>query len=41
MILTKFLNSVVHPQFSRLKEPAGRREDLLAREGALPQHNLP
>ena len=40
-MMCKVLNSVVHPQFSRLKEPAGRREDLLTKRGAQPQHSLP
>ena len=40
-MLAKVLSNVVHPQFSRLKEPAGRREDLLAKGEAQPQHSLP
>ena len=40
-ILTKVLNSAVHPQSSRPKEPAGRKEDLLTKREAQPQHGLP
>ena len=39
--MTKVLNSVIHPQFSRLKEPAGRREDRPTRGEAQPQHRPP
>ena len=40
-MLAKVLNNVVHPQFSRLKEPAGRREDRPTRGEAQPQHRPP
>ena len=40
-MLAKVLNNVVHPQFSRLKEPAGRREDRPTRGEAQPQRQVP